>query len=154
MQKKYWVELSPEERKDLRQLVAHPKTPARKRLHAQILLKADQAPDGPGWTDQRIAEAFDLNKRSVERIRQRCVEQGLEDALVRRNNPSGPQLRRRLDGVGEAQLCRLACSAPPQGRQRWTLRLLADRLVELEVVQAISHETVGQTLKKMKLSLG
>jgi len=154
MQKKYLVELGVRERDDLKQMVANPKTPARKRLHAQILVKADQAPGGPGWTDERIAEAFDLSKRTVERIRERLVEHGLEDALVRRINSTGPQLRRRLDGVGEAQLCRLACSQPPKGRQRWTLRLLADRLVELSVVDSISHETVGQTLKKMKLSLG
>jgi hypothetical protein len=92
--------------------------------------------------------------QTVERIRKRCVEHGLEDALVRRQNPYGPQKRRKLDGAGEAQLCKLACSKPPPGRERWTLLLLADQLVQLQVVDSIGREAVRTTLKKMKLNLG
>ena len=153
MPKKHVVELTVDERRELESLVSKGKAAARKIQHAQILLKADQAESGPGWTDERIAEAFGVKVRTVERIRKRLVEHGLEDALVRRQNPHGPS-RRTLDGAGEAQLCRLACSAPPDGRERWTLRLLADRLVQLEVVKTISHETVRRTLKKTCSSRG
>lgn len=120
---------------------------AYKRKHAAILLKADQGPDGPGWTDVRIAEALDLSVRSIESLRQRLVEEGLEACLVRKK-PARPPRERKLDGEQEARLIAVSCSAPPEGRERWTLRLLADRLVELEVVDSISHETVRQTLKK------
>lgn len=150
MPKKYLVELSEEERDSLRQIASTGKHAARKRQHAQILLKADQAEGGPAWGDEQIAGAFDVSVRTVGRIRQRCVEHGLDDALTRRLNPAGPQKRRRLDGAGEAQLCKIACSAPPEGRQRWTLRLLADKLVELEVVESISLQTVSTALKKTK----
>lgn len=154
MPKKYVVELTADERRELERLVSKGKAAARKIQHAQILLKADEAPGGPAWIDVRIAEAFGVKVCTVERIRQRLVEHGLEDALVRRQNPHGIRMRRTLDGVGEAQLCRLACSAPPEGREHWTLRLLADRLVQLEVVKTISYETVRQTLKKTKPSPG
>jgi len=154
MPKKYVIELSPDERQRLRGLVAKGKVAARKRQHAQILLKADQGEGGPGWPDSRIADAFGVRVQTVERIRKRCVEHGLEDALVRRQNPSGPQKRRKLDGAGEAQLCKLACSKPPEGRERWTLLLLADQLVQLQVVDSIGREAVRTTLKKMKLNLG
>ena len=154
MYKKYVVELSPDERLLLRGMVSKGQTSARKRLHAQILLKADEAKGGPAWRDEQIAEAFDVKVRTIERIRRRCVEHGLQDALVRRTNPHGLQKRRKLDGVGEARLSKLACSRAPDGRERWTLRLLADKLVELEVVDTISRETVRRTLKKTKSSLG
>ena len=152
MPKKYLVELSSGERSYLESLVSKGKGLARKIQHARILLKADSGPAGPAWTDERVAEAFEVNVRTVERIRRRLVEHGLDDALLRRQATHGP--RRRLDGAGEARLCQLACGAPPEGRQRWTLRLLADRLVELRVVDRISHETVRMTLKKTNSSLG
>jgi hypothetical protein len=154
MSKKYIIELSVEERELLRQIAFTGKQASRKRQHAQILLKADQADGAPAWTDARIAEAFEVRTRTVERIRQRCVEHGLEDALVRRQSPTGPQKHKRLDGAGEAQLCKLACSPAPDGREHWTLELLADRLVQLRVAQTIGRETVRTTLKKTNSSPG
>ena len=147
MTKKYVVTLEPQERQELRHWVSVGKAAAYKRRHAEILLKADASPDGPGWTDGPIAEAFDVSIRSIEHLRQRFVEEGLEAALVRKKQ-CRPSVERKLDGRKEAQLIALSCSAPPEGRQRWTLRLLADRLVALDVVDSISYETVRQTLKK------
>jgi transposase len=147
MAKKYVVRLEAEERERLRRLLSAGRVAAYKRKHAAILLKADQGPDGPGWTDVRIAEALDVSVRSIESLRQRLVEEGLEACLVRKKPPRPPR-ERKLDGEQEARLIAVSCSAPPAGRERWTLRLLADRLVELEVVDSISHETVRQTLKK------
>jgi transposase len=147
--KKYIIELTPEERESLQEIVAKGKTSARKIQHAQILLKADETEGGPAWKDDQIAEAYGISVRSVERIRQRCVENGWEDALVRRQSSSGPH-RKKLDGKGEAYLCKLACSKPPQGRERWTICLLRDRLVELNIVDSIGREAVRTTLKKTK----
>jgi transposase len=149
--KKYKVTLTADERQSLHALVAAGKAAAKKLAHARILLKADAAPDGPGWTDERIAEAVEVNRTTVEQVRQRFVEQGLEAALVRKKQDR-PSRERKLDGDGEARLIALACSRPPRGRAAWTLRLLADRLVELEVVDAISTETVRQVLKKTNSS--
>jgi len=149
MAKKYVVRLDAEERERLRPLVSAGRVAAYKRRHAAILLKADQGPEGPAWTDTRIAEALDVSVRSIESLRRRLVEEGLEACLVRKQ-PAWPPRAPTLDGEQEARLIALCCSAPPEGRQRWTLRLLADRLVELEVVDAISHETVRQTLKKTR----
>lgn len=140
--KKYVVTLRPEEREQLLQLVNKGKGLARRRRTAEILLKADRE---CGWTDERIAEAFGVSVRTVERIRERFVEEGLETTLDPPRQPREPQ---KIDGDVEARLVTLACSAPPPGRQRWTLRLLADKLVELDVVESISHEAVRQTLKK------
>ena len=151
--KKYIVELTPEEVRQLQELVTQGKTAARRILHAHILLQANAAEGGPAWKDEAIAEAFGVSARSVERIRQRCVENGLDDALERRKSATGI-CRRKLDGKGEAYLCKLACSKPPQGRERWTIRLLRDQLVELRIVDDIGRETVRTTLKKMKLSPG
>lgn len=152
MPKKYRVELSATERAYLEGIVAKGRVLARKRQHAQVLLKADEGRLGPAWTDERIAEAFEVNVRTVERVRQRLVERGVEDSLVRRLSEQPP--RTKLDGAGEAKLIALACSAAPQGRRRWTIRLLADKLVELQVVDSIGRETVRTTLKKTHLSLG
>jgi transposase len=149
--KKYKVTLTAEERQSLHALVKAGKGSAQKLTHARILLKADAAPQGPAWTDSRIAEAVEVNRTTVEQVRQRFVEQGLEAALVRKKQ-TRPSRERKLDGAGEARLIALACSKPPQGRVAWTLRLLADQLVELEVVDAISTETVRQVLKKTNLS--
>ena len=142
--KKYLVTLTAEERQHREQLLAKGKAAARTRRHAQALLKADQA---VGWKDTDIAEAFDLSIRTVERLRQRFVEDGLQAAL--KPKPV-PRLPRKVDGELEAHLIALACSDPPQGRQRWTLRLLAGKLVELGLVASISHEGVRQTLKKTR----
>ena len=152
MPKKYVVELTEDERKLLKELVSKGKAAARKIQHAQVLLKADGAPGGPAWKDRKIAETFSLTVCTIERIRQRFVEHGLDDALERRQ-PKRTR-RRRLDGEGEARLIALACSKAPEGRRRWTLQLLADRLVALEVVGHIVPETVRQTLKKTKPNLG
>jgi hypothetical protein len=152
MQKKYVVKLSPEERQQLEDLVTKGKSLARKIEHARMLLKADQGEQGPGWTDERIAQAYDVSVLTVGRIRQRLVEHGLEDALVRRQHEQSS--RRKLDGAAEAKLIALACGAPPKGRRRWTVRLLADKIVELEIVDSVGRETLRKTLKKMSLSLG
>jgi transposase len=151
--KKYLVTLTPDERTQLAALIAAGKGAAKKLAHARILLKADQADGGPAWTDERIAEAVELSVATVERVRQRFVEYGLEAALVRKRQDR-PSRVRTLDGRAEARLIALACSAPPDGRKRWTLKLLADRLVELEVVDAVSDETVRRTLQKTRSSRG
>jgi transposase len=150
--KKYRVTLTEEERTMLQTLIAAGTAPARTLTHARILLKADQGPAGPAWPDAIIADALDVSSPSVARVRERLVEQGLTAAL-QRQRPSG-QRQRRLDGVQEAHLVALACGTPPEGQQRWSLRLLADRLIELEVVDTVSHETVRQVLKKTNSSRG
>jgi transposase len=151
--KKYKVTLTADERQSLHELITAGKAAALKLAHARILLKADAAPQGPAWTDDRIAEAVEVNRTTVERVRQRFVEQGLEAALVRKKQDR-PSRERKLDGDGEARLIALACSEPPQGRSAWTLQLLADKLVELHVVDSISDETVRQVLKKTNSSRG
>jgi transposase len=151
--KKYKVTLTADERQFLHDLIAAGKAAAQKLTHARILLKAEAAPFGPGWIDDRIAEAVEVNVTTVERVRQRFVEQGLEAALVRKKQ-ARPSRERTLDGDGEARLIALACSQPPQGRSAWTLQLLADQLVELHVVDSISGETVRQVLKKTNSSRG
>jgi transposase len=145
--KKYVVTLTPEERLQLRKLVSAGKRSARTLTRARILLQADQAKGGPAWEDAEIAEALGCGLRTVERVRQRLVERGLDAALAHKPQER-PSRERRLDGAAEARLIALACSAPPEGRARWTLKLLADRLVELEVVESVSDETVRRVLKK------
>ncbi len=154
MPKKHVIELSPEERKQLNVIVSKGRVLAQKRCHAQILLKADEGPEGPALNDEEVACAIDVSVRTVERVRRRLVEHGLDDALTRRSNPHGSQARRKLDGEGEARLTQIACGQAPEGRERWTVRLLADRLIELEIVDSISRETVRQTLKKTRSSRG
>lgn len=149
---KYVVRLSPEERESLETLVKTGKRSADTRLRAQVLLKADVGEGGPGWTDARIAEAFDIGLSTVHRQRQRLVEEGLEAALVRK--PSRQLRPRKLDGEKEARLIAVACGQAPEGYARWTMRLLADRLVELKVVDRICDETVRRTLKKTRSSPG
>ena len=151
--KKYRVTLTAEERQQLSSLIATGKAAARKLAHARVLLHADAAPGGPAWTDQRIAAAVALGRATVERIRQRFVEHGLEAALNPRT-PGRPRRPRKLDGRAEARLIALACSAPPQGRKEWTMQLLADELVELEVVDTVCDETVRRALKKTRSSRG
>jgi transposase len=151
--KKYIVTLTDEERQSLHELLSAGKAAAQKLAHARILLKAEAAPDGPAWPDEQIAEALEMGLSTIARVRQRFVEQGLDAALGRKpqDRPSRP---RKLDGAAEARLIALACSPPPPGRADWTMRLLADRLVELEVIDAVSHETVRQVLKKTNSSRG
>ena len=146
MAKRYRVTLTPEEREQLRQMISRGKADARKLAHARILLQADEAEGGPAKTDERIASALDTSTRTVERVRERVVEQGLEAALLPK--PGERVYARKLDGRQEARLIALACSRPPAGKARWTLRMLADEMVELEVVDSVSHETVRQALKK------
>jgi transposase len=143
---KYVVQLDPEEREQLFALVNTGRAAAVKLLHARILLKADVEAGGRRWTDAEIAEALDTSAATVHRVRQTWVEQGLEAALARKR-PIGRQYR-KLDGVQEAQLIAVACSAPPEGWVRWTLKRLADKLVELDIVDTISAECVRTTLKK------
>jgi transposase len=145
--KKYKVTLTAEERQQLLDLIAAGRAAAQKLAHARVLLKADAAPGGPAWTDDRIAEALEVSTDTAGRVRQRFVEQGLEAALSRKKQ-GRPSRERTLDGRAEARLIALACSAPPDGRKAWTMRLLADRLVELEVVDAVSDETVRRAMKK------
>ncbi len=147
MNKKYVIRLSEEERSRLTALVSRGKVAARKRLHAQVLLKADVGAAGPGWADLKIAEALGIGERTIEAIRKRCVEEGLDAALDRKPQ-CRPSRQRILDGAKEAQLVALCCGKVPAGQGRWTLRLLADELVRLEIVDSISHETVRQALKK------
>jgi transposase len=152
MQRRYVLKLTMEERAWLEGIVRVGKSAAWKIRHAHALLKMDQGEEGPGWDDARIAEAFGMTTRSLETWRKRAVEEGPQ-ALLERQYARRPQ-KRKLDGAGEAQLVRLACSQAPQERTRWTLNLLADKLVELDIVDGISRETVRRTLKKTTSSRG
>ena len=152
MKKKYVVTLTEEERQTLLAMLSRGRTAARKLVHARILLKANAAPGGPGWNDAAIAEGLDVGRATVERVRKQFVEDGFEAALERRQPQR--QYLRKLDGDGEAHLIALACSKAPEGRSRWTLRLLADRMVALEYVEEISYQTVRRTLKKTRSILG
>lgn len=144
--KKYVVRLTPEERADLEKLVKSGKSPARKLTHARILLKADES-EGNGWVDRDIAEALDIGICTVERTRQAFVEESLEIALNGAKRPlRGPV---KVTGKVEAHLIALACSTPPEGYSYWTLKLLANGLVQAEVIDSISDETVRKVLKKM-----
>ena len=146
MRKSYIVDLNPEERERLERLISTGRTSSKRQIQARILLKADTSATGPGWSDEQISEALEISISTVARVRKRSVEQGLAAVLDRAvaRRPS----RRRLDGEQEARLLAVACSPPPEGRARWTLRLLADKMVELEVLESISYETVRRVLKK------
>jgi transposase len=145
MNKKYIVRLTAEERRQLAAQVGRGKGQAYKIKHANILLAVDA--DGPAWPDEQAAEAFHCHVGTVSNVRQRFVGQGLERALARKPQAE-PSRQRLLDGRGEARLIALACSQPPDGRSRWTLQLLADKLVKLEIVETISDQTVRRALKK------
>ena len=147
LNKRYVVELELEERARLERMVSVGKRAAAKLTHARVLLQADQSAAGPAWTDARIAEGLGVTTRTVENIRRRFVEQGLQAALERKKQ-CRPSRERLLDGAKEAKLTAICCSKAPNGRRRWTLQLLADRLVELNIVDSISYETVRRTLKK------
>lgn len=147
MRKEHRVILTHEHRQALQRFISSGQASARKLMHARILLKADQGPDGPGWRDEAISQALEVSMSTVYRVRKRFAQEGLDSALNRKQRPSPPR-ERMLDGKGEAHLIALACSEPPAGHIRWTLRLLADKMVELDYVDTVSHETVRQVLKK------
>ena len=151
--KKFKVTLTSDERQSLRDLIAAGKAAARKLTHARILLKADASDDGLHWPDWKIADALEVHVSMIERVRQRFVEEGFDAALDRKKRLTPPRPA-KLDGRAEARLIALACSQPPEDRATWTMQLLADKLVELEVVESISDETVRKVLKKTRSSRG
>ena len=146
MAKKYIVRLTGEERERLVQLASSGRGTARKITRARALLQADTSEAGPGWKDEQIAEGLVVSVRFIEMLRERFVLEGLEACLT--DKPRRPRPNPKLDGEREARLIALSCSQPPPGRQRWTLRLLADRMVELKVVDSISHETIRRAFQK------
>lgn len=146
MAKKYRVTLTAEERGALESMISKGKTDARKLAHARVLLQVDEADGAPARTDQEVASALDVSTRTVERVRQRFVDEGLDSALLPK--PTKRVYARALDGAQEAHLIAPACSKPPDGKRRWTLRLLAGRVVELGYAASVSHETVRRTLQK------
>ena len=150
--KKYRVRLSAEEQQELKGLVSRGRAAAYKQTHARILLLSDESQGCGAMRDEEITRALRVGNATVERVRRRCVEEGVEAALGRRQQVN--RRPKKLDGQGEARLTALACSQPPDGRAGWTLQLLADRLVQWEIVDSISTETVRQTLKKTNSSLG
>jgi transposase len=151
--KKESIKLTPAQRQSVEQILSKGKALAWTLKHAQVLLKVDRGPQGPGWSTSQIIEAYDVSRSTVERICRLFREQDLDAALFRRPQPPRP-LKRKLDGEAEAHLIALLCGQKPEGAERWNLRLVREKLVELEVVSSISHETVRQVLKKMNSSLG
>lgn len=152
MKQKYIVKLSQSDRERLEKMLASGREDVRTLTRARILLKSDASEGGAKWSYAQICEAFDVTEVTVSKVRKAYVEQGLEAAVMRKK--SMREYVKRLDGKAEAHLVALACGTPPEGHNRWTLRLLQERLVALEVVESVSHETVRQTLKKMNLSPG
>lgn len=152
MEKKYIVTLTADERQELEQLLASGQAQARKLTHARILLKADSGTGRVGWTDEAIRQAVEVSLATIARVRQNFVEAGLEFAL-NRCQPKR-EYQRKIDGETEARLTAIACSEPPAGRARWTLRLLANELVRLEYLDCVSYETVREVLKKTNSSRG
>lgn len=152
MKVKHRVTLTGEERDELQAMLNRGRVLARRLMRARVLLHADEGEAGPGWTDAAIAEAVQCGVRTVERVRQRFVEEGLEATLDPR--PSSRVYERKLDGEAEAHLIALTCGEPPAGHERWSLRLLAERVVALGIAESVSHETVRRTLKKTSSSPG
>lgn len=151
--KKYIVRLSAEERKTLKKLLTSGRGSGRLFTRVRILLKADQSDEGPAWPDEKISEAFDVTVQTIEKVRKQLVEEGFEAVLSR--HPYRQKVsRKKIDGDVEAHLIALCCGDPPEGRVRWTLRLLADKVMELGYIDSISYEAVRQTLKKTNLNLG
>ncbi len=146
MAKRNIVRLSQDERHALEGMVNQGRVSAQRRRHAAILLRVDEGKYGPAMTDTETADQMELSTRCIESVRRRCVHEGLEKALQRKKRSR--ERTASLDGEGEAQLISLACSEAPEGRVRWTLRLLSEKLVELDIVDTISYETVRQVLKK------
>ena len=150
--KKFVVKLSEAERNHLQGLINKGKSPAKRLLKARILLKTDAGAHGEGWSDGRVVEALDTNMSMVTRVRQQFVEEGLE-AVLSRKERAAPAITPIFDGEKEARIVALACSTPPEGRARWTLRLLEDKVVELGIVERASDNTIGRVLKKTRFSL-
>jgi len=150
---KYSVQLSEEQRQALKQLIGSGVAPARKIMHAQILLKSDSSQGGPKWSYQQLQEAFGIGETQIKRVRKRFVENGLEEALCRRPQPPRPD-KRVLNGRHEAYLVALACSPKPEGYEHWSVRLLAHKMVELGYVEQVGRETIRVTLKKMNSNRG
>jgi len=151
--KKNSIVLSKEQRQALEQLVSKGAAPARKIKHAEALLKIDESEHGPNWSDRQVKEAFGMGEATIWRLRRRFLGQGLENALNRRLQPERPE-KRKVDGEQEAHLIALTCSPVPEGYQRWTMRLLADKLIELGYFEQIDHKTVWVALKKTNSSRG
>lgn len=149
---RYHVKLTKAEREGLLSFISKKRVSAKRSLTARILLKADSEGECESWSNDKIAEAFEISARSVVRLRKQFVEEGLEATLNRKAYPK--TRHRKLDGEEEARLIAICCGAPPTGRAKWTLRLLADQLVALKIVDTVSHETIRKTLKKTNLSLG
>lgn len=149
--KKYVVKLDGEERERLGTMIRSGKHPAQRLMKARILLKADASDGGEGWSDSQISKALDTSLATIARTRQQLVEEGLEAVLTRKHSPASAR-RRVFDGAAEARLIALACSEPPTGRVRWTLRMLEDKVVELNIVEQVSDNTIGRTLKKTSSS--
>lgn len=152
MAPRYRVTLTEEERKELKALTKNGKTPAKKFIHARALLLCDASPGGPGWNVADVATALGITNRTIEHLKKRFVEEGLEAALVRKPREKPPR-EVIFDGAFEARLIALACSEAPPGHRRWTVRLLADKAVELDLAPAVSHMTVQRVLKKMNVNL-
>lgn len=150
---KYIVKLEREQRHNLEHLIGSGQAPARKLMHARILLKADSGEDGPNWPDTRISEALEVSIPTIWRVRRRFVAQGLDEALTRRPQPERPG-KRIFDGEKEAHLIALTCGEKPEGEGRWSVRLLAERLVKMGEVEQVSYETVRKVLKKTNSSPG
>ena len=146
--KKYVVRLSAEERERLKALIRKGKSPAQRLMKARMLLKADVSEAGEGWSDSAIATALDTSVSNIVRTRRQLVEEGFEAVLTRKHRASSAR-QRIFDGVAEARLVALACSQPPAGHARWSLRLLEQKVVELSIVEKASDNTIGRTLKKM-----
>jgi transposase len=151
--KKNSIELTQEQRSQLCDVIKKGSAKARKIQHAQILLKIDSGKDGPNWSDGQVKEAFEVSPSTIWRMRQRFLEQGIDDALNRRPQPERPE-KRKVTGKQEAQLIALACTQAPTGNQRWTVRLLTKTAIELEIVEEVGRETIRLVLKKMNLNLG
>jgi transposase len=147
MRKKYVVQFSPQDRQRCLDLIRAGTAHTRTLMHARVLLKADSGPQGPGWTDAAIAEAVEVSTVTVANIRRRFVTEGLEESLRHYRGPNR-EYPHKLDGRQEAHLLALAHSAPPEGHKQWSLRLLADEMVELGYVESVSHMTVSRTLKR------
>ena len=151
--KKYCVKLNAEQRKQLEQVIRSGKAAARTIMHAHILLKVDASSDGPNWSDKQIQQAFGVGESTIWRVRCRFLDQGLDDALNRRPQPERPE-KRKLHGEVEAHLIAITCGEKPEGEGRWSLRLLANKLVVLGEVEQVSYEPVRRTLKKTNSSRG
>ena len=152
MQKKYAVKLTAEERIKLDEITRNPKEKAKKVIKSKILLKLDENQEEGHWDAQKASEAYDISVKTIYRMKRQFVEEGYEAALTRRPYPKG--LRRKFDGEKEAQLIAVCCSKAPEGHSRWSLRLLANKIVELEILGSISHEGIRKMLKKTNLNLG